>query len=275
MKDSKRVVLVTGASSGIGQACATYLHQRDYQVYGTSRHAVHAGSIYSESFHMIQMDVNVDRSVQRGIEHVWEREGRLDVVVNNAGFGIAGSIEDTTTEEAKAQFETNFFGALRVCRAVLPIMRAQRAGHIVNISSMAGLAGVPFQGLYSASKFALEGLSEALRLELRPFGIRVVLIEPGDFETSFTARRRRTAQSGENAVYKDRFNTTLGIMEADESRGANPTQVAHLVERIIENPSPRMRYTVGPLIQRIEVTLKQIVPSWLYERVISRYYRLG
>jgi len=237
----QRVVLITGASTGIGKACADHLHQRGYRVYGTSRNPSPGPA--SAGFEVLKMDVDVDSSVARGIEWVLEREGRLDVLVNNAGFGIAGSIEDTSIEEAKAQFETNFFGVLRVCRAVLPIMREQRAGYIVTIGSLAGRVGWPFQGLYSASKYALEGLTEALRLEVRPFGIHVVLIEPGDFNTTFTARRQRAVASLQNPAYRARYETALKIAEADERKGAHPLKIARLLENIIQDPAPRLRYT--------------------------------
>jgi len=275
-KDTQRIVLITGASSGIGQACAVHLHQRGYRVYGTSRHAAGQAPSPSGSFEMIQMDVDVDHSVQRGVEYILERQGRLDVVVNNAGFGLAGAIEDTSIGEAKSQFETNFFGVLRVCQAALPIMREQRAGHLVTIGSLAGRVGLPFQAFYSASKFALLGLSEALRLEVRPFGIQVALIEPGDFCTGFTAHRRRTAQSQENPVYLERCNASVGVMEADERQGSDPVKIAHLLTKIIENPSPRLRYTAGPAFQRIVVVaLKKIVPARLFEWGLSKYYKLS
>lgn len=223
---------------------------------------------------MIKVDVDVDSSVGRGIEWVVEREGRLDVVVNNAGFGLAGAIEDTSIEEAKAQLETNFFGTLRVCRAVLPIMRKQGGGYIINIGSLAGRISVPFQALYSASKFAIEGLTEALRLEVRPYGIRVVLIEPGDLATEFTAHRRRTAESQQNTAYRERCETALRIMEASEAEGSTPEVVARLLERIIEDPSPRLRYTVGPMFQRAMAELRKIMPARLFEWSLARYYRL-
>jgi len=272
MQNAKRVVLITGASSGIGQACAVYLHRRGYRVYGTSRQAQ---TIQPDSFEMIQMDVDSDASVERGIDFIVRQEGRLDVVVNNAGFGIAGAIEDTSIDEAESQFETNFFGVLRVCRTALSLMRKQRSGYIVNISSLAGLVGIPFQGLYSASKFALEGLTEALRVEVRPFGIRAVLIEPGDFPTQFGVHRRKTRQSLENPAYRQRLDNALGVMEADEMNGPSPESVARLLEHIIETPAPRLRYTVGPTLERIEAALKGWVPAWLFEWGLAKYYKLS
>jgi NAD(P)-dependent dehydrogenase (short-subunit alcohol dehydrogenase family) len=281
-RDNARVVLITGASSGIGQACANHLHQRGYRVYGTSRRApspAAEGSAaeqgHSVPFAMIQMDVDSDISVERGLDAVLESEGRLDIVVNSAGFGIAGSVEDTSIDEAKAQFETNFFGVLRVCRAVLPVMRRQRRGYIVNISSMAGVIGIPFQALYSASKFALEGMTEALRMEARPFGIHVVLIEPGDFHTQFTAHRRKTLESQRSSVYSERFDIALGVMEADETSGPPPDKIAYLLERIINTPSPRLRYPIGPMSERIAITLKKVLPPRLFEWGVMAYYKVG
>ncbi len=239
-------------------------------MYGTSRRP----QPISGSFEMIQMDVNGDESVRQGVALVYKREGRLDVVVNNAGYGLAGGIEDTSTEEAKAQFEANFFGVLRVCRAALPIMRAQHSGTIINISSIGGLLGLPFQGLYSASKHAVEGMSEALRIEVRPFGIRVVLVEPGDLRTGFTASRRRTAQCTENPTYQACFGSAMQVIEHDETHGASSDQVARLVERIIRSRSPRLRYIVGPFYETVSVVAKKVLPPWLFEWIIAKYYHV-
>ena len=152
---------------------------------------------------MLVADVTDDRSVEQAVAAVLEREGRLDIVVNNAGMGIAGPVENTSIEQAKRQLEVNFFGAFRVCRAVLPALRSQRSGYIVNIGSIGGLIAIPYQAMYSASKFALEGLSESLRMEVRPFGIKVVIIEPGDHKTAIT--ENRTEMSGGTDAYSQSF----------------------------------------------------------------------
>ena len=272
-----RVVLITGASSGIGQTCGNYLYQRGYRVYGTSRHAkmparVDRNHRQSASFILIPMDVTDEVSVRQGVDFVMQCEERLDVVVNNAGIVIAGAVEDTALEEAQYQFETNFFGVIRVCRAVLPIMRQQGGGYIVNISSLGGLMGLPFQGLYSASKFAIEGLSEALRMEVRPYGIRVVMIEPGD--THPGTKRFKTQAAQADTVYVEQCNKAVGVMEADEMNGESPDKVVHLLERIITHPTPRLRYTVGPLPERIAVTAKKLIPSSVFEWGVMKYYKL-
>lgn len=266
------VVLITGTSSGFGKATAEHLAKRGYRVFGTSRQPAAAGGCAYET---LRMDVDDDESVQEGVRLVLERAGRIDVVVNNAGIGYGGSVEDTSLAEARAHLETNFFGAVRVCRAVLPAMRAQGSGKIINISSIAGAIGIPFQAFYSASKFALEGFSEALRLEVRPFGIHVVLIEPGDARTGFTAHRRRTAASLENPAYKGPCERALAVMEADERNGFPPERLAQVVERIIVARRPRARYVVAPAAQAAALALKKVLPEPLFEWALERYYRLG
>jgi NAD(P)-dependent dehydrogenase (short-subunit alcohol dehydrogenase family) len=260
---NQRVVLVTGASSGIGQSCAALLAAHGCTVYGASRRRIPIAGVTQ-----LVMDVTDDDSVLRAVAIVLEREGRLDAVVNNAGIAIAGAVEDTTIANAKEQFEVNFFGALRVCRAVLPTMRRQGEGYIVNIGSIGGLIAIPYQGLYSASKFALEGLTESLRLEVRHFGIRVVLVEPGDHRTALTQNRL----SIESPVYRDRFDRAVGRMASDEQNGPGPEAVAKLVYRVIQTRHPRLRYTVGPGVQRAAVWLKRVTPYAVIEKAMRLYY---
>jgi NAD(P)-dependent dehydrogenase (short-subunit alcohol dehydrogenase family) len=266
-ESESRVVLVTGASSGIGLACAEFLAGRGYRVYGASRRPVASARVES-----IAMDVTDEASVRDAIDRVIGREGRIDVAVNNAGMAIAGAVEDTSIEEAREQFDVNFFGVLRVCREVLPAMREQRSGHIVNIGSIGGLVAIPYQGLYSASKFALEGLTESLRMEVRQFGVRVALIEPGDHRTGLTENRRRTAGSQTNPAHHGRFHRAVERMAADEQKGPAPEAVARLLHRILTHPSPRLRYTVGPVPERAAVWLKRLTPYALVEKVMQAYY---
>ena len=277
MQNTHRVVLVTGASSGIGKCCAEYLSQQGCRVYGTSRRTDSTDSQRRSSntnlIQIIQMDVTDESSVKKGIDHIIANESRIDVVVNNAGFAIIGSLEDTTIEEAKSQFETNFFGTLRVCRAVLPIMRQQRAGYIVNISSIGGLIGLPFQSAYCGSKFALEGAMEALRLEVRSFGIHVVLVEPGDIKTGITRHRQKTVASTRNSAYGGRFQKVVRLVESGERNGPTPEPIAKLVNQVIRMKSPRLRYTVGKISQRIGVPLKKILPSHLFESLIANNFQ--
>lgn len=270
MNTNKPVVLITGASSGIGRACADYLSETGCNVYRASRSFPSADLNDSTRIHM---DVDDDDSVNDCVRRVLEKEGAIDVVVNCAGYGLAGPVEESSIQEIKAQFETNLFGVIRVCQAALPLMRRQRAGLIVNISSIGGLISLPFQGLYSASKFALEAATEALRMEVAPFGIRVVLIEPGDFDTPFTSHRRKAVKAEESAVYRERFEKALAAMERDERRGRSPLAIAHLLGRIINDGSPSCRYVIGTLPERAAIILRMLLPCGLYERMLTKHYR--
>ncbi|HUI24679.1 MAG TPA: SDR family NAD(P)-dependent oxidoreductase [Candidatus Kryptonia bacterium] len=263
-----KVVLITGASSGIGKACADHLAARGYRVFGAQRRVPAATG--TSAIEMLAMDVDDDRSVAQGVQSVLQSAGRIDAVVNCAGNAWMGAVEDTSIDEAKAQLETNFFGVLRVCRAALPAMRQQGGGYIVNISSLAGVLGLPFSGLYSASKFALEGMSESLRLETRRHGIKVVLVEPGDFRSQLAAVRRTVQGAEANDTYRTAFDKFKIQQEKDEAGAPTPEPVALLVEQILRNPSPKLRYTVGVLGQRIVVPLKRLLPQSLFEWVLCR-----
>ncbi len=263
-----KVILVTGASSGIGRACAMALAQQGHRVYGTSR----APRNEEGGFTMLAMDVTDTASVQAAVQTLLDREGRIDVVINNAGIGYGGAIEDTAIEEAYAIFETNCFGVLRVCRAVLPTMRAQGSGVIINVSSIGGLISLPFQSLYSASKAALEAMSESLRMEVKRFGIHVTLVEPGDTRTEFTANRRNTRGADENPVYREAYQRTLAQIEKDERNGVPPETVARTVLRIVAAPRPKVRYAVGPFHQKLAVPVKRLIPAGLFERIMMMVY---
>jgi NAD(P)-dependent dehydrogenase (short-subunit alcohol dehydrogenase family) len=260
-----KVVLVSGASSGIGQAIARHLAARGWRVFGTSRNQAND----FDGVDMLPMDVDDDDSVARAVAAVVEKTGRLDAVVNNAGWALMGPIEDTPMAEAHAQMETNFFGVLRVCRAALPVMREQRAGYIVNISSLGGIFGMPFSGIYSASKFAVEGLSESLRFETRRFGVRVVLIEPGDMRSQLPARRRTVQPVRHASAYQAIFDRFQAKQAQGEAKAPPPDAVAVLVERILRDPRPAMRYSAGMWDQRMVLPLKRWLPYSWFERILG------
>jgi NAD(P)-dependent dehydrogenase (short-subunit alcohol dehydrogenase family) len=260
-----KVVLVTGASSGIGQAIARRLAARGWRVFGTSRHQTTS----FEGVDMLPMDADDDNSVTLAVSAILEKTGRLDAVVNNAGWALMGPIEDTPMADARAQMETNFFGVLRVCRAALPIMRERRSGHIVNISSLGGVFGMPFSGIYSASKFAVEGLSESLRLETRRFGVRVVLVEPGDTRSQLPLHRRTMQPVRHASAYQDIFDRFQAKQARDEAKAPPADGVAALVERILRDPRPAMRYSAGMWDQRMVLPLKRWLPSSWFERIIG------
>jgi len=233
---NKPVALVTGASSGIGAAIAQRL-ARSHRVFGTTRNPV---ALFPDGVEKVSLDVGADESVQKCVRHVVDAAGSLDVLVNNAGYLLAGGVEEATIAEAKAQFETNLFGVVRMVKAVLPIMRKQRAGHILTVSSIAGRVPVPFWGYYNASKFAVEGLIETLRYEVRPFGIRVSLIEPGVIKTPFYAHPP-TASMPEYSVWRER---ALNAMKRFEDRAPGPDIVAARVETVVAQRNPSLRNIV-------------------------------
>lgn len=264
-----KVILVTGASSGFGQLIAEQLAARGHRVFGTSRHALPD----RDGIRMLVLDVTDAALVGSAVAQVIDEAGRIDVLINNAGVGLCGAVEDTSLAEAQWQMDTNFFGPLRMIRAVLPQMRAQSNGRIITISSLGGLAGLPFQPFYSASKFAIEGLNEALRLELTGSGIQSTTINPGDFRTGFTAARVFSAQA-RNGHNTQHLNSTLAIYERDEQQGADPQQVAELAARLVEQAVLDVRYPVGSWAQRAGIFAKRLLPARLFERLMQSTYSL-
>jgi len=235
-----KTVLVTGAPSGIGSAIAQLFHRRGFMVYGTSRSA-DPGS--NTEFPMLQLDVNSNASAQACVNEVLARAGRLDILVNNAGFALSGAAEETSIEEAKEQFETNFFGVVRMVKAVLPAMRGARSGRIITIGSLAGLVGLPYSAFYSGSKFALEGYLEALWFELTPFGISVSLIEPGYVQTPISKAMRIAADP--IAAYDGPRDRAIATVDRSVGKGIAPEVVANTVFRAAQSRKPRLRYRVG------------------------------
>lgn len=264
------VVFITGASSGFGESAAKLLASRGLKVFGTSRRAENGKE--RDGFTMLRLDVRSDESAAACVAEVMKRAGRIDALVNNAGYALAGAVEETSIEEAKAQFETNFFGMARMMRSVLPIMRAQGGGRIVNVSSLAGLIGVPFHAYYSATKFAIEGLSEGLRQEVRKFGIHVSMIEPGDFKTGGTAARERAANGlSEYAIARDR---AVEIMAKSEQSGPDPILFARLLVRILESPKPRLRFRLGNDSVWVP-RARKLIPESVFEWVLRENYKMN
>jgi NAD(P)-dependent dehydrogenase (short-subunit alcohol dehydrogenase family) len=269
MPEAPKTILITGASSGFGAAIAGKLAAAGHRVYGTSRHArPDQGAV-----RMLVLDVTDPASIAVCLQTLLAEAGRLDVLINNAGNGICGAIEDSSIAEAQAQLDTNFFGPARMIHAVLPRMRAQGSGRIITVGSLAGHAALPFQAYYSASKFALEGLNEALRLELSGSKIDATIICPGDFRTGFTAARVFTAaaRAGANT---ERLHRTVQIYERDENNGADPEDVAALVARLVAAPRVKTRYLVGKFDQRLGITLKRVLPAGWFEAIMRSTYKL-
>jgi NAD(P)-dependent dehydrogenase (short-subunit alcohol dehydrogenase family) len=264
-----RVVLITGASSGVGQSTARLLSQRGFTVFGTSRNPSSADRL--SGVEMLCLDVRADDSVHACVEAVVNRSGRLDVLVNNAGYELAGALEELSSEEATAQFETNFFGVVRMVNAVLPLMRQQKRGHIINVSSLTGLTAVPFLGIYSASKFALEGYTEALRQEIKPFNIHVSLTEAGFLRTPMMNHRQVAAR---RLTDYDRWRQrALNGIRASEDKGPGPDVVANTLLEIISSSSPRLRYLIGQQAKSVS-RLRRFLPARLFEQGVRRSFSL-
>ena len=289
------VILITGASSGIGRATALLLMSKGFHVYGTSRKALglfdappdETDGASGGFIRMLPLEVTDPASVEAAVAAVFAREGRLDVLVSNAGYGIAGPVEETAISEVKKQFDANFFGAFHIISRVLPFMRDQGCGKIIVIGSVAGIIAIPFQSVYSASKFALEGLVEALRPEIAPFGIQACIIEPGDTKTGFTNSRiydkagHASHSSSKESTdlfsrtdfspYRHRFEKSVNRMEKDEKNGASPDTVAQVVYRMIMKKRMPVRTSVGFTYKAL-LFLKRLLPSRLTEKLISKLY---
>jgi NAD(P)-dependent dehydrogenase (short-subunit alcohol dehydrogenase family) len=266
----RKVALVTGVSSGIGRATATMLSQRGLRVFGTMRRLIEADTV-AGGLDLVQLDVRNEESVRSCLRTVLERTGRIDALVNNAGYTLIGALEETSIEEARGLFDTNFFGILRITQAVLPIMREQGCGRIANIGSVVGFLPAPYQGIYAASKHALEGYSESLDHEVRQFGIRVSVIEPG-----FT--RTNIAQNGQLAgqllgAYTNDRNRVIAALQARIAKGEDAVRVASVVLEALTSASPRLRYPAGPEARFIS-RLRKFAPSKLFDKGLRKQFRL-
>lgn len=264
-----KVVLITGATSGIGKATAEFLTEKGYRVYGTGRHPKQN----SKGYLLLQMDVRNQDSVKEVVRQVLDREGRLDVLINNAGVGIGGAVEEIPSEQLHNVFATNLYGAVYAMQAVLPIMRNQKKGLIVNITSIAGYMGLPFRGAYSASKGALALLTETLRMEVKPFGIEVTAIAPGDFATDIASRRYHVPAT-EHSPYAWGYQKSLDMMNEHVNIGENPTKMAQKIYQIMQKKYPSVHYKQGAFLQKFSVVLKRILPSKVYEKMLMKHYGL-
>jgi short-subunit dehydrogenase len=265
-----KVVLITGASSGIGKSIGEFLHHKEFVVYGTSRNPE---NFTNSIFPLVTLDVRDENSIQEAVHQIIQKSGRLDVVINNAGVGITGPLEEIPTAEIKNNFETNFFGPITVIKAVLPQMRSQKSGLIINITSIAGYMGLPYRSIYSASKGALEIITESLRMEVKPFGIQITNIAPGDFATNIAAGRYH-APVVSGSDYEKSYNTVLKTMNDHVDSGSNPLQMAEAVYKIMQTPKPKIHYKIGAFMQKFSIVLKRILPDKMYEKMLMNHYKL-
>jgi short-subunit dehydrogenase len=263
-----KVVLITGASTGIGKETAIFLAKNGYTVYGAARRTDKMKELEPVGIHTLSMDVTNEESMVRGIQQIITVEGHIDILVNNAGFGSYGAIEDVSMKDAKYQLDVNLFGAARLIQLVLPNMRKQHSGKIVNISSIGGKIATPFGGWYHASKFALEGLSDALRNEVRPFGIDVIVIEPGGVKSEWAqiAGDNLIKVSG-NTAYQAMSQKFATSLKTTEDKNPEPIVIAELIKKAIEAKKPKARYSAGYMAAPV-LFLRKILSDSLMDKAI-------
>lgn len=269
MNTSTPCVLVTGASSGIGYATAAYFLAQGWTVFGMSR-----SGITPDGVHPLKADITQPEAVQTALQYLLAHTHRLDAVVNAAGIGGAGALENFPLPEIQKIMDTNFYGSLHVLQATLPVMRAQGRGIFVVISSIAGLMGIPFHGTYCASKFAVEGLVESLRLELTGSGVHAVSICPGDTATPIIGHQYRAPEADVPAFYRTNFKKADDAMRNSVAVGISPDQVAATVFKVVSLPAPTVRYTVGDWLQRAAPTIKNWLPTRWFEAIMRKYYQM-
>jgi NAD(P)-dependent dehydrogenase (short-subunit alcohol dehydrogenase family) len=266
-----KVVLVTGASSGIGAAIARVLVTQGHTVYGTGRQVELDSTI--AGVRMIKMDIRVESDVRAAIEKVVARSGRLDVVVNNAGVGMIGSVELTSDEEVKSIFDTNVFGVLNVCRHAIPVLREGGGGYLINVTSMAGRIGLPFQGIYCATKSAVEGFSESMSMEVKQFNIHVVILEPGVFKTDMD-RHRIEVVNANSAEYAELNQQVQDQVNSELRKAMMPSPLGYQVASIMLNPKPRLRYRSRKILHHMAIFLRWLLPDRIFELLMMRYFRI-
>ncbi len=266
MHTTPKVALVTGASSGFGQATAALLAAQGFLVFGTSRAPAHNEA---SSVELLPLDVCSETSVQTCVQTILGRTGRIDLLVNNAGFAKGGALEENSLEEARAQFETNVFGVLRMLKAVLPVMRQQGSGQIITVSSLLGIVAMPYLGLYASSKFALEGMIEGLYHELRPFHIKVSLVEPTFFRTKFDVQPPVTPLP----AYESARQSMMQFVRQAVEQGPDPEQVARRIVQLATSVDPPLRSSVGPRANLL-VALRHWLPQRIFEQVRRRVFQI-
>jgi len=266
-----KVILITGASSGFGKVIAEKLSKSGNTVYGTSRNPEKYPK--PENYELLKFDITSFKESKKLVEKIVSKNKRIDVLINNAGIGFTGPIEEILINDVKRVFDTNFFGHIDVVQSVLPIMRKNKSGLIINITSIAGYNGVPFVGIYCASKAAMEFFGEALNMELDRFGIRVVNIAPGDYKTDIINNRHDTKLKNDSAYYEV-YSTLVDQWNLSMSKSRNPIEVANLVEKVIKSKNPKIHYIIGPFLQKISILLKKILPEKIYQRLLMNHYKL-
>lgn len=259
-------ILITGTSAGIGFTLAEYLGKKGHTVFGLSRK-----NVESNYFKTIPTDITDNSQVQNAISEILNTESRIDVLINNAGMGMVGAVEDSTQDEILKLFNLNLVGSVQMMTAVLPTMRAQRSGKIINISSIGSEMGLPFRGFYSASKSALDKVTEAIRYEVSPWNIDVCSLHLGDIKTNIAENRVKTKVS---EAYQETFNKVYGLMNSHVNDGTEPLEVAGYIEKLLTKKTWKAHFYFGKFGQRIGVPLKWLLPQNFYENLMRKYNKI-
>lgn len=260
----KKVAIITGASSGIGLTTAKMFVQKGYTVYGLAYNPFE-----TTDFNYMVCDVTNEQTVNAVVTEIFNKEGQIDVLINCAGMGISGSVENSPNDKIHKIFDVNFFGTVNMCKAVVPFMRKNNSGHIVNISSVAGELTIPFQTFYSSTKAAIESFSTGLMMEVKPFGIKVACVLPGDTKTGFTAAREKNPADDQS--YGNRINKSIGTMEKDEQNGMTPESVAKVIFKICTKKNPKIMNVVG-FKYKLFCLLNKILPRRLVNKILYSMY---
>lgn len=262
-----KVVLITGASSGIGKNVSLFLTKQGFTVYGTCRNP---DKYDINEFSLLKCDINSNEQIKKTVEFIVKKENKIDILINNAGIGITGPIEETTELEIKSAFQTNLFGPINIIKACIPHMRKNHKGLIINITSVLGYFGIPYRGIYCSTKSSLEIVGEVLSMELKKFNIRVVNIAPGDFKTDIVSRRIDASVSKES-LYKNEYDRSMQSANEHVKNAENPEIISHLIFKIINSKNPKIHYKVGQFIQKFSIILKFILPDRLFEKILLKY----
>tara|TARA_B100000953_G_scaffold202049_1_gene166454 strand:- start:14553 stop:15356 length:804 start_codon:yes stop_codon:yes gene_type:complete len=262
-----KIIIVTGASSGIGKSIAQLLSSSGFKVYGTCRDPK---KYHITDFNLLQCDINDINEIKDFIEYVINIEGRIDVLINNAGIGITGPLEETSQDDMKSAFQTNFFGPVEMIKQCIPIMRKKNDGLIINITSILGYFGIPFRGIYCATKSSMEIIGEVFNMELKKFNIRVVNVAPGDFKTDIISRRIDSIENN-FSVYKKDYSKSIESANKHVENAESPEIISKLILKIINSNNIKIHYKIGSVIQKFSIILKRILPDKLFEKILLHY----
>jgi len=266
-----KVVLITGTSSGFGKLIAKKLSDFGYKVYGTCRNSKKYQK--PKKYKLLSCDITNPSDLKSIVKYIIDKEKKIDILINNAGTGFTGPIEEISTESLIKTFETNLFGHMKLIQLVVPIMRKNNSGLIINITSIAAYNSIPYIGVYSSTKASLKIIGESLNMELKSFGIKVVNIAPGDYKTNAIDNRNDT-KINKNSPYYNSYNSLINKWDSNMKDSRDPNEISNLVFRVINTPNPKINYIIGGFLQKISIKLRKILPEKIYQKLIMNHYKL-